>query len=59
CLKACGMSRQCLIISGGNIVVRHPNDVGTNQGHLCQQPLLEEKLKKAKTSARKLHFQRR
>ncbi|KAH7710034.1 hypothetical protein AAVH_22700 [Aphelenchoides avenae] len=42
------LSRQCLIISGGNIVDRHPDDVGTNHGHLCQQPLLEEKLKKAK-----------
>ncbi|KAH7721468.1 hypothetical protein AAVH_11088 [Aphelenchoides avenae] len=52
CLKECGIIRRCLIVWDGNIVDFHPDDAGTNQGHLCQQPLLEEKLKRAKASGK-------
>ncbi|KAH7721466.1 hypothetical protein AAVH_11086 [Aphelenchoides avenae] len=41
CLEACGISRRCLKVLGDNIVERHPDDVGTNHGHLCQLPLLQ------------------
>ncbi|KAH7721422.1 hypothetical protein AAVH_11039 [Aphelenchoides avenae] len=52
CLEACGIKRRHLIVSGDNTFECHPDDAGTNQGHLCQQPLLEEKLKEAKALAK-------
>lgn len=45
-LKAAGVKLAMLIVLVGEIIDRDPDDVGTNFGHLCQQPAKVAELRK-------------